>query len=130
MTIEKKPSIQTNEKKVEPKPDEWLYLLTFEGKNEITFEGKSAEDGPQRILLVDAKGTKFAPEFAGTPAGDGSISNADWKYNGPMKGVGGKWVFEGKVTLPTSKIALVYLVPQSASGLTLQDGSQTYSLPR
>jgi hypothetical protein len=130
MSIEKKPSVETNEKKIEAKGDEALYLLTFEGKNEIAFEGKPEADGPNRIQLADSNGTKFTPEFAGTPTDKGTISNADWKYNGPMKGAGGKWVFSGKVTLPSSKIVLIYLVPQAATALTLHDGDQTFPLPR
>jgi hypothetical protein len=128
VTIEKSTAIETSDKKFEPKADELLYLLTFEGKKELTFEGKPQEDGPNRILLVDSKGSKFPPQFAGTPADGGSISNTDWKYEGGMKGVGGKFVFAGKLVLPTPRIALVYLVPKSASDLTLKDGDQNHPL--
>jgi hypothetical protein len=129
VTVEKRSSVDTSDKKFEPQADELLYLLTFEGKNEITFEGKPQEDGPNRILLVDSKGSKFPPQFAGTPTDTATISNTDWKYNGSMKSVGGKFVFAGKLLLPTPRIALVYLIPKSASELTLKDGDQSYSLP-
>lgn len=128
VTVEKRTSVDTSDKKFEPGADQLLYLLTFEGKNELTFEGKPQEDGPNRILLVDSQGKKFAPQFAGTPTDSGSISNTDWKYDGGMKGVGGKFVFAGKLVLPTPRIALVYLVPKSASDLTLKDGDQNHPL--
>jgi len=129
VTVEKRTSVDTSDKKFEPRADELLYLLNFEGKNELTFEGKPQKDGPNRIILVDSKETKFPPQFAGTPTDSGSISNTDWKYDGGMKGVGGKFVFFGKLILPTPRIALVYVVPKNASGLRLKDGDENRPLP-
>jgi hypothetical protein len=126
--LEKKDSVATSEKKIVPKPEEVLYLLTFEGKSEITYEGKTQQDGPNRILLIDAKGKEYVSEFAGTPAKDGTLSDKEWKYNGGMKAVNGRFVFAGTMTLPEPRIALAYLIPKDVSSLTLKDGNQKHSI--
>ena len=126
-SLEKKDSVETSDKKISPKSDEVLYLLTFEGKSEITYEGKAQQDGPNRILLLDAKGKEYSPESAGTPK-NGTLSDKDWKYNGGMKAVNGKFVFSGTMTLPEPKIVLVFLIPKDAAKLSLKDGDQKHPI--
>jgi hypothetical protein len=126
--IEKKESLETSDNKIVPKAEEVLYLLTFEGKSEITYEGKTQQDGPNRILLIDANGKEYASAFAGTPGKDGTLSNKEWRYNGPMKAVNGRFVFAGTMTLPEPRIALVYLIPKDITGLSLKDGDQKHSI--
>ena len=126
--IEKKDSVETNEEKIVPKAEEVLYLLTFEGKSEITYDGTTQRDGPNRILLIDPTGKEYVSEFAGTPAKDGTLSNKEWRYNGGMTAVNGKFVFAGTLSLPEPRVALVYLIPKDVSSLSLKDGDQKHSI--
>ena len=126
--IEKRDAVETSDKRVTPKPDETLYMLTFEGKSEIVFEGTTGQDGPNKLPLVDSKGTQFTPVFGGSPAKDGALSNKEWKMNGSMRGADGNWVFSGTMTFPEPTVALLYLIPNSSSGLALKDGDQRHPI--
>jgi len=114
--------------KISTKPEEILYLLTFEGKNEMIYEGNLEHDGPNKFPIIDSQGTRFFPEFAGTAKEDGIVSNKEWSVNGSVDTRSGKYVFTGKVTLPEPKLTLIYLVPKKASGLVLKDGDQRYPI--
>ena len=59
---------------------------------------------------------------------DGSLSIKGWVYNGQLKGVEGKWVFEGTLVTPENHFAFVYRVPREAKGLKLQDGSNALAI--
>ena len=126
--IEQKDMIKTNKKIITPKPEELLYLLTFEGKNEIIYEGELQYDGPYRLLIVDPKGAQFNPEFAGTITEDGTVSKEKWLMTGSVEFLTGEPVFKEKAVLPEGKLALIYLVPKKASGLTLADGDKRYRI--
>ena len=126
--IEKKTSIQTSDGNIDAKTDELLYLLSFEGKKELAFEGKAEAEGPKTFRLIDSKGTSYGPAFAGTPTAEGVISDKEWKYNGGLTGRDGKWVFTGALEFPDPKISLVYKVPKDASGLKLKDGNETHAI--
>lgn len=128
--IEQKDMVQTNKKQITSNSKEELYLLIFEGKSEVLYDGKSKEDGPWRVL-IDSKGTQFWPVFAGTPQKDGIISNAEWLMHGTSEDlvvVEGKLIFKGTATLPEPRVALIYLVSKEAIGLTLKDGNQRYPI--
>lgn len=126
--IEKKTSIQTSDGNIDAKTDELLYLLSFEGKKELAFEGNAEADGPKAFRLIDSKGTSYVPAFAGTPTGEGVISDKEWKYSGGLTGRDGKWVFSGTLEFPAPKISLVYKVPKDASGLKLKDGNESHAI--
>ena len=126
--IERKDMVETNKKKITPKPEEFLYLLTFEGKNEIIYEGGLQYDGPFKLLLVDSRGAKFPAEFAGTVTEIGFVSIEKWLMTGWVEFTSEGSVFKGKATLPEGKLALIYLVPKKASGLTLADGDKRYRI--
>ena len=126
--IEQKDMIKTNKKIITPKPDELLYLLTFEGKNEIIYEGGLQYDGPFKLLLVDSKGAKFPAEFAGTVTENGIVSNEKWLMTGRVEFTAEGSVFKGKAVLPEGKLAVIYLVPKKASGLTLAEGDKRYRI--
>lgn len=125
--IEQRDMIQTNEKQFTPNTKEVLYILMFEGKSEVLYEGKLKEDGPWRAL-IDSKGKEFWPVFAGTPQKDGVISNAEWIMSGTVEVVEVEPVFKGKATLPAPKLALIYLISKDAAGLTLKDGNQRHPI--
>lgn len=127
ISVEKKEAVDTNEGKLERKAGESLYVLVFAGSGEIPFEGKLEGDGFNRLMLNNSNTTKLTPRFAGTPVENGSLSNADWKYEGSMTGAGGKFVFKGTLRVPP-KVALVYVVPESTPDLTLTDGAQSCRL--
>jgi hypothetical protein len=136
--IEKKNMVETTQKdtglpyyytkKITPNSEELLYLLTFEGKNEIIYEGRLQNDGPYKLLIIDSKGAQFSPEFAGTATEDGIVSNREWLISGSVETIDGELVFKGTATLPEPKLTLIYLVPKKASGLTLKDGNQRHPI--
>jgi hypothetical protein len=125
--IEQKESVVTDERSVTAEAGKVLYLLSFEGKSEIPYEGVQNE-GLRSFTLVDAQGTEFSPVFSGSPTDAGKLSNKEWRYNGQMKGQNGKFVFVGTLSVPTAKIALVYSVPKDASGLSLKDGASKHEI--
>ena len=126
--VEMKASVETNKDKITPKEEEALYQLSFEGVNEISYDGNVSADGPNRLVLVDAAGKQFSPVYTGTPANDGALSDADWKFNGNLKSVDGKWVFVGTVTMIEPKFAAIYRVPKGSTGLVLKDGDQRHRI--
>ena len=125
VSIDQKDNVATDEKSLAAEDGKVLYLLNFEGKNEISYEG-----GDQNVLkafsLIDAKGTEIPPVYSGSPAGAGKLSDKDWKYNGRLQGKDGKFVFVGTLSIPTGKLTLVYPVPKGASGLSLKDGERKH----
>lgn len=130
VSIERRDSITTNDTMLRPKSDEVLYVLLFEGMSAIPFEGDVKAEGPYRVALIDAQGKRFAPAFAGSPTKEGTISDKGWGFTGSMKGAPqGGWVFMGNLNLPVPRVALVYVLPASASGLTLRDGDRQHPLP-
>ena len=126
--IEEKPSVTTSDGVIEATSREVVYVLSFEGKKEFAYEGKTETEGPKSLLLIDSRGNRFSPAFAGTPTPDGIISDKEWLLNGELRGRDGKWVFIGTLSIPEPRIALVYRVPKSASGLVLQDGQQQHAI--
>lgn len=129
--VENKDSVATNEQTISPKSEEVIYILSFEGKKEIEVKEVAASESMKLLdlPLVDSNGKEFAPVFAGSPTKEGPLSNKDIKLDGEMTGKDGKWwVSTGKITLPDSKLTLVYVVPKNASGLALKDGSQAHPI--
>lgn len=125
--IDQKASVATDEKSISAGEGKVLYLLNFEGKNEVSYEG-GEHDALRTFPLIDSKGTEFSPVFAGSPASDDKLSNKDWHYNGQLQGKNGKFVFVGALSVPTGKISLVYSVPKGASGLSLKDGDRKHAI--
>lgn len=125
--IEQKDNVATDERSVSAEDGKVLYLLNFEGKNEISYEG-GEQDTLQAFPLVDAKGTEFRTVFAGSPTDTGALSNKDWHYNGQLQGKNGKFVFVGALSVPTGKLTLVYSVPKGTSGLSLKDGDRRHAI--
>lgn len=125
--IEQKENFATDERSVSAEEGKVLYLLNFEGKNEISYEG-GQQDALQGFPLVDAKGTEFRTVFAGSPTGTGALSNKDWRYNGQLKGQNGRFVFVGALSIPAGKVTLVYSVPKGVSGLSLKDGERKHAI--
>jgi len=126
VAIEQKDTVATDKGAITPGAGEVLYQLTFEGRNELAYEGKPREDGFARVL-VDSTLNEFEPAFAGTPRADGTISHEKWTWTGFYTGDGtGRTVFKGSVALPEPKLTLVYKVPRAASGLMLRDGNQLH----
>jgi hypothetical protein len=123
--IDQKASVATDEKSLSAEDGKVLYLLSFEGKNEVSYEG-GEQDALRAFPLIDSKGTEFSPVFAGSPASGDKLSNKDWRYNGQLQGKNGKFVFVGALSVPTGKITLVYSVPKGASGLSLKDGDRKH----
>lgn len=123
--IDQKASVATDEKSISAEDGKVLYLLNFEGKNEVSYEG-GAQDALGAFPLVDSKGGEFSSVFAGSPTSSGALSNKDWRYNGQLQGKNGKFVFVGALSVPTGKITLVYSVPKGASGLSLKDGDRKH----
>lgn len=104
-----------------------LYLLSFEGKKEVAYEG-SETDALQTFPLTDSRGREFIAVFAGSPTKDGALSQKEWKYSGQLEGRDGKWVFVGTLLLPEPKLTLIYAVPKNASGLTLKDRERRHQI--
>ena len=125
--VEQKDTVATDEQPISAEAGKVLYILSFEGKNGLTYEG-GEQDALQAFPLVDAKGTEFRAVFEGSPTDKGALSNKDWHYNGRLQGKNGKFVFVGTLTIPTSKITLVYSVPKDAAGLTLKDGERRHAI--
>ncbi|MDA2914610.1 hypothetical protein MYX77_11785, partial [Acidobacteriia bacterium AH_259_A11_L15] len=126
--IEKKQSVNTSDGVIEVGSQQVIYLLSFEGEKEFTYEGKDEPEGPKSLLLIDSRGNRFAPAFAGTPTPNGTISNEEWILNGEVRGREGKLVFVGTLSLPEPRVALVYLVPSNASRLVLKDGQRQHPI--
>lgn len=125
--IEKKDDVATDERTISPEGGKVLYLLSFEGKSEIPYEGE--KEMFQTFTLVDSKGTESTPVFAGSPTNAGTLSNKEWKYiRGQLKAQNGRFVFVGVLSLPQPRLALVYAVPKDASGLTLKDGERRHAI--
>jgi hypothetical protein len=125
--LEQKDSVVTDERSISAEAGKVLYLLSFEGKSEIPYEGAQNE-GLRSFALVDANGTEFTPVFSGSPTNAGKLSAEQWRYNGELKGQNGKFVFVGTLSVPAGKIALVYSVPKDASGLFLKDGERKHAI--
>jgi hypothetical protein len=128
--VENKDKVTTNEKAISPQPEEVIYVLSFEGKKEIEVKdggALEAYDLPQ-FPLVDSNGKEFVPAFVGSPAQDGSLSNADIKMDGALGAKDGKWQFaKGMLKFPEAKVTLVYIVPKNAS-LAFKDGGQLHRI--
>ena len=103
---------------------ETLLVLHFRGKKEIRID--ATPEPP--YSLTDSSDRRFPPIFQGTEAADGSYSTKGWEYNGAMKGVNGRFVFEGVLSTPEDHFAFVYRVPQDAKGLKLQDRTQAFAI--
>ena len=119
-------------KTILPKPEEVIYVLSFEGKTKIEYEGIKSSD-PSELLhfpLVDSNGKKFIPVFVGSTAKEGVLSNQGIWYSEKSKWDGKKAVptGEGEIILPEPKLTLVYIVPKDASGLALKDGGQQHPI--
>ena len=127
VSIEKKDSVTTDERTISAEAGKVLYLLSFEGKSEITYEGAERE-ALQTLTISDSKGTEFAPVYSGSPTNTGTLSGKDWRYNGALKPQNGKFVFAGVLSVPSGKIALVYSVPRDASDLSLKDGKEKHPI--
>jgi hypothetical protein len=132
-SVEEKRSVETlhtSPATLTAQSGEVLYVLSFEGAGPITFEGKAQHDGPNRLPIADSTGTEYWPVFAGTPTNSGVISGDGWRLNGKLVFPAGATApaFQGTVTLPESRLSVVYRVPTSAKGLVLVDGSQRYPL--
>ncbi|OGU75875.1 MAG: hypothetical protein A2V93_01860 [Ignavibacteria bacterium RBG_16_34_14] len=128
-TTQKEPGLPYySNKKITPNPEEVLYLLTFEGKNEIIYEGGLSNDGPYKLTVIDTQGEQFNPKFAGTLNKDGVVSNKEWLISGRVETIDGKFVFKGKATVPEQRLTLIYIVSKKATGLTLKDGNQRYPI--
>lgn len=125
--IEQKDSFATDERSISAEDGKVLYLLNFEGKNEISYEG-GEQDALQAFPLVDAKGAEFRTVFAGSPTATGALANKDWRYNGQLQGKNGRFVFVGALSIPTGKITLVYSVPKDAASLSLKDGERRHAI--
>jgi hypothetical protein len=154
--IEKKDKVNTNKDAVTPKSGEVVYVLSFEGKKEhevkdvavpelisltgglsdasdITFTDFALTAAPRmgsilNMPLVDSSGKEFAPSFFGSPQSDGSITNANVRFNGHVTGKDGKpWVRTGKLVFPDGKVTVVYVVPENSS-FSLKDGAQKHSI--
>ncbi|OGU75874.1 MAG: hypothetical protein A2V93_01855 [Ignavibacteria bacterium RBG_16_34_14] len=136
--IEQKDMVETSEKKIIPKPEDNLYLLIFEGKNEIPFNVivqtmdiqkaipyilKSVNDLTPLIINRETR-TQYSPVFVGSPDSVGIISQNGWGINGDVK----NYIWKGTLTLHKPKILLVYLIPKTALKLNLKDGEQEYQL--
>jgi hypothetical protein len=123
--IEQKDNVATDERSISAEAGKVLYLLSFEGKSEIPYQGVQNE-GLKSFTLVDSNGTEFSPVFTGSPTNAGPLSDKELRYNGELKGQNGKFVFVGTLSVPSGKIALVYSVPKDASGLSLKDGERRH----
>ena len=124
--IEKVDRLITDEETLSPGTGEVLYLLSLEGKGKIAVQ--SSEPHGWMPPLVDSTGKQWFPVFAGSPTREGTLTKKQWVYNGQMTGQDGKLVFEGTISLPEPKMALVYLVPRSAAGLALKDGERRHRI--
>jgi hypothetical protein len=125
--IDQKENVATDERSISADDGKVLYLLNFEGKNEVSYEG-GEQDALRAFPLVDSKGTEFTSMYAGSPTNSGVLSNKDWRYNGQLQGKNGKFVFVGALSVPTGKITLVYSVPKGVSGLLLKDGDRKHAI--
>ncbi|MGZ5435954.1 MAG: hypothetical protein ACXW3F_07730 [Pyrinomonadaceae bacterium] len=125
--IDQKQTVATDDRSIAAEDGKVFYVLSFEGKDQISYEG-GEQDALQAFSLVDAKGTEFRTVFEGSPTDTGALSDKDWHYNGQLQGKNGKFVFVGTLTIPTSKITLVYSVPKGVSGLSLKDGERKHAI--
>ena len=125
--IEQKDKVATDEQPISAEGGKVLYILSFEGKNELTYEG-GEQDALRAFPLVDSKGTEFNSIFAGSPTNTGALSNKDWRFNGQLQGRNGKFVFVGALSIPSGKLMVVYSVPKDAGGLSLKDGERRHPI--
>jgi len=125
--IEQKEKVATDDESISAEGGKVLYVLSFEGKNELTYEG-GEQDALRAFPLVDSKGTEFNSIFAGSPTNTGALSNKDWRFNGQLQGRNGKFVFVGVLSIPTGKLTVVYSVPKDAGGLSLKDGERRHAV--
>ena len=133
MKIEKWDKLTTDEGIISPNSEEIVYVLSFECKN-LEFEEIEILDAanvlPKLVnrTLVDSKGNEFTLVFFGSPTGEGALSNKEIRFDGALRPKNGKWFFTGKLIVPESKLALVYVVPKNALGLALKDGEKKYRI--
>lgn len=125
--IEEKEKVATDDESISTEAGKVLYVLSFEGKNELTYEG-GERDALRAFPLVDSKGTEFNSIFAGSPNNTGALSNKDWRFNGQLQGRNGKFVFVGALSIPTGKLTVVYSVPKDAASLSLKDGDRKHAI--
>lgn len=125
--IEQKDKVATVDQPISAEDRKVLYILNFEGKSEITYEG-GEQDALRAFPLVDSKGTEFNSIFAGSPTNTGALSNKDWRYNGQLQGRNGKFVFVGALSIPAGKLTVVYSVPKDVAGLSLKDGERRHAI--
>ncbi len=132
--IENWDKVATDEGIISPNSEEIIYVLSFESKN-LEFEEIEIAGAIQDIVLklvnlplVDSKGNEFALVFFGSPTREGALSNKEIRFDGDLRPKNGKWFFTGKLIVPESKLALVYVVPKNASGLALKDGEKKYRI--
>src|SRR5688500_15262375 len=96
--IETRDGVTTDERTISAEAGKVLYLLSFEGKSEITYEGAEKE---VLLTIIDSKGTEFNPVFAGSPTNTGTLSSKEWKYNGALKPKEGKCVIALVLSVPS-----------------------------
>lgn len=128
--IESKDKVTTNKETISPKPEEVIYVLSFEGKKEIEVKDVALSEAYQlrQFPLVDSNGKEFTPAFVGSPTKSGSLSSADVRLSGDTTGRGGAfWVTAGKLDFPESKVTLVYVVPKNAT-LAFKNGGQQHPI--
>lgn len=123
-------SIKTDKDPVNPKPDEIICILNFEGKDAIEYKDVEASKvfDVFNLPLVDSNGKEFKPVFSGTPGTDGVVLSKAITANGTMGGKDGKWVATGRLGIPGSRIVLVYTIPKTSTGLSLKDGGSKHSI--
>lgn len=125
--VEKKSSVATDEQTISSEAGQVLYVLSFEGKNEIRYEG-GKKDPIQTYALVDSNGKETTPLYAATPIEGDKLSNKDWHYDGQLHGTGGGFSFVGVLRFSQPKVTLVYRLPSDVSGLALKDGERRHSI--
>lgn len=125
--IDKKESVATDERTVSAAAGKILYLLSFEGKSEISYEGDE-KNALHAVSLVDGKGTEFNYVFAGSPNNEGTLSKKEWRYNGQLNAKDGQWIFQGVLSVPPAKMVLAYEVPKDSSDLSLKNGEQKHAI--
>ncbi|MGA2586313.1 MAG: energy transducer TonB [Candidatus Aminicenantales bacterium] len=131
--IENWDKVTTDEGIISPNSEEIVYVLSFECKN-LEFEEIEILDAANvlpklvNLTLVDSKGNEFTLVFFGSPTREGALSNKEIRFDGALRPKNGKWFFTGKLIVPESKLALVYVVPKNASGLALKDGEKKYRI--